>query len=358
MSYSENNSNRYRGPPSNVYQWHTPSSTPRLGVPFSAPADLYDRSPMPSAPPVNRGNQQSDIASLANQLQTFQLNLSNQMESLVERIPQLIKSEVAGMRGNGNLGVDDGDARSVASGVDSEYDTVRSYPISPIRPLHNVPVQMEPRRPRNFYYQPSIKDLSVYSGNDDQLNPKEFIAGVENFFSEAQASDRTRILEAGRLLTHKAATWYQAKSGTFVSFNDFKTRFLSYFWNETKQNKIRSRVFVPGQYRPEMGDMSDYFLNNLKKARFLDDPIPERTLLAAIISHFPSDVQWALTHCNARTEDLVIEKLLELDALPKPSNSSDSFNQQSSSNQNKGMHKFTNQARVNQISTSAEDSLN
>ena len=168
---------------------------------------------------------------------------------------------------------------------------------------------------KRFDFRPKFRDLPKYSGKDDDINPKEFIQEIDNFFLETRASEATKLSSAARQLTGTARVWFGAYSNSFDNYLDFKKKFLNHFWSEEKQYKVRASLCIPNQYNPDSGNMTDYFLKQLNLARRLDETIPEKSLIRDIVGHFSTQVKWAVTHCNANTVDTVIEKLQELDQL-------------------------------------------
>lgn len=205
-----------------------------------------------------------------------------------------------------------------------------------------------------FDFRPKISDLSAYNGDNEQLNPKEFISSLDDYFLDFRVSEKTKLAQTRKLLTGPAQTWFWATQ--FVDFSDFKTKFLRHFWGEEIQSTVRQSLNIPDQYKQEHGSMTNYFLKKLRVARCLDTPIPDKELIRTIVSHFGYQVKWAITHCNASTIDTVIEKLTELDQLNlnRFTNTKRTNQQPSSANHNtqnaQSKNFVPNQVKVNQVS--------
>ncbi|XP_072162617.1 uncharacterized protein [Bemisia tabaci] len=246
----------------------------------------------------------SDQQLLLQELRNLRITMDSKIESLKSEIPVIVKGE---MERN-------------SSGSFQAPSPIRSLSNQSLVSMAQAP-ETQPQlnnseaTPRSFYYKVSPKDITPYNGDDEKVSPSEFVKSLDDFFIEARMSDTRKVAQAGRLLEGSAATWFRAYQSQIIDYSDFKSKFFHYFWSESKQAEIRASIYVPNQFRPEQGSMTNHFLGKVRKARSLDEPISDKAIISAVLQHFPHDVQWALIHSNANTVDLMIEKLRELDRI-------------------------------------------
>lgn len=250
------------------------------------------KTPVPT-PQRSRANSVSSVSDsgiemLVNELSAMRVTL----DSLKSDIPALVKNEVARL----NTPKNPSPPLSVAQNPISSYATV------PYRPAENS---------KRLYGARKLSELIKFNGQLEPLHPKTFINNLKLYKEVNPCSDEVFVNEIQALLTNSALSWYQAYHANFKE--KFCSEFLRYFWGDALQNKVRASIFMPNQFVNVGGSFANYFLENVKKLRLLDQPLPDSIMVSAVIAHFPPEVQWSLSQTAMDSVDTVLFTLQKLD---------------------------------------------
>lgn len=206
---------------------------------------------------------------------------------------------------------------------------IQSQPDSSVVPPPNKVVSSERKSKTSFSFK-SLKELPKFNGSLDPLHPKDFISNLKCFKETQDVSDSNLLYGIKiSLLTDSALTWYQVYCDTFGdNFEMFCSEFVKYFWNKGLQNKLRSAILAPTLVAPTPGEYANYFLNFVKKAKYLDTPtLDQSVVVSAISTHYPHDVQVALAQNNCDDTNAVLSTLQIFDQLAKSKQPMAKFNQ-------------------------------
>lgn len=88
-----------------------------------------------------------------------------------------------------------------------------------------------------------ISALGKFSGNADEINPKELVKGLKIVHQTSPLSwDRFRILISS-VFVSTAREWFNLQD--FNDFDDFCVKFVKYYWNDAKQRRLLAEIINP-----------------------------------------------------------------------------------------------------------------
>lgn len=127
----------------------------------------------------------------------------------------------------------------------------------------------------------------------DYNNPMQFIKSLEQEINEKkwmQWNDVAEIINASFGQVGPNYEWWVMVKPEVKDFKTFVTIFKEKFWNENKQSKVRTELFI-GRYREEEGmSMSEYFTKKYNVAKNLEPYLSERDLVYQLSKHFTSEI--------------------------------------------------------------------
>lgn len=150
-----------------------------------------------------------------------------------------------------------------------------------------------------------------YFDGSSRHNPIKFLASFEQYRRSYHLDDRQALDAALGCLKGNARSWTAIHQGRFMTFEQFKKSFLKAFWSDNKQRDIRHQIST-GRYDPSKGTMLAHFAHYVEMANMLSPAMPETTIVAEIMRHYPDAIQhlWALTQQKTieGTADFLIEQ--------------------------------------------------
>lgn len=145
---------------------------------------------------------------------------------------------------------------------------------------------------------------------NSKCHPMQFLKKLNKIFEEAGVPEERKMGLATGCLKGTAGDWVAVKEPSFKTYEDFVHSFKSRFWGLDKQREL----FLEIQYgRFESGNRSDYFLNLINQASFLEEKISDKDLIEKISKHFPTEVRRGIITQGLHTIDSVEEYLRKID---------------------------------------------
>ncbi|XP_049853941.1 probable basic-leucine zipper transcription factor E [Schistocerca gregaria] len=163
--------------------------------------------------------------------------------------------------------------------------------------------------------------IKTYPG-DKNIHPKDFMQFCKEQFTSI-ITDSVKIKFVKKLLDGEALSWANQNCSAEMSFEDFEKCFLTKFWSETEQARIKSEFLNGPSYRESDGSMKAYSEKQLQKLVHLDKPFDELTQIDALKRRLPKRVQWGLVY----GPDESIEQFLKyVDKLDRAFEQNNRFN--------------------------------
>lgn len=122
-------------------------------------------------------------------------------------------------------------------------------------------------------------------------------------------------------LFNDAATWFSVVENTFSSFEEFELLFLSKFWSETEQDKIRSNLYM-GKFNAQKGNSREqYFINRYATVRHLTPKLTEKEIIKHFSRHYDFEIHKTVIIQNITSFKDFCDILRQYDDLYKHKNS-------------------------------------
>lgn len=130
----------------------------------------------------------------------------------------------------------------------------------------------------------------------DKIHPVTFLEDLASYLRKLPNKEKELEL-AYECLQGEARDWVRLYKSRWQNLEDFKNDFLSTYWGETEQNKIRREIVCSTWDRTKQPTMLGHFLNLTAQVRMLSFTIPEKQLVDDMMRHYPISVQqmWAIT---------------------------------------------------------------
>lgn len=130
---------------------------------------------------------------------------------------------------------------------------------------------------------------------DDHKHPVRFLEELDTYFKRMGISEAQCLDFVGESLQGAASDWAAIYRGRWTTYQGFKDDLLASYWSEMEQNKLRHRLSTTTWTRGRFS-MGNHFAHFVGLARLLTNPIPETTVVAELMRHFPSNIQslWML----------------------------------------------------------------
>lgn len=137
--------------------------------------------------------------------------------------------------------------------------------------------------------------FSGVSGTKEK-HPVTFIEDLTSYLRKipAQGKELDIVQEC---LIGQARDWSRVYKGRWTTFEDFKSDFLTTYWGEVDQNKVRRDIVSNKWDKNKHSTMLSHFLSLAGQVNLLQFTIPEGQLVADIMRHYPKQVQqlWSLS---------------------------------------------------------------
>lgn len=278
-----NNDFSYQNPVSSAYD-HAQAASPIVEYPSSeASAD-------------------GALDGLARQLQSLTTTVVNEMQLLKREIPSIVNSQIDQRTSrsgsvfpvNANNECSDRNMFNGGSRFKAPSDSARTY---------------RSGSPQRF------RSIPKFNGDLDPVHPCYFLEKVEMYYENHPASDRQKLSDLDSLFTEEASVWFMSNKDSFFSFDHFQYEFLGYFWNQALQSQTRSAIYLPPPFDSASGGYAKYFMKNIQSAKYLDEPMSESAMVAAVLEHCPQQVQFSVSKPEDFTVKNVVQRLQHYDRL-------------------------------------------
>lgn len=138
-----------------------------------------------------------------------------------------------------------------------------------------------------------------------------YLEDLEGYFVKRGTPEEKRLEIALEGLQGHAKNWATVCRSTWNNFEDFRNGFQNYFWSVQDQGKVRQQI-SNGKWSKD-NSLSEHFADMASLANLLTTPIPEETLVAEVMRHFPTHIQalWSLKQQHNLGEALAFLKQQE-----------------------------------------------
>lgn len=120
--------------------------------------------------------------------------------------------------------------------------------------------------------------------------PVNFIKELDEYIRLRSISEDLKMLVVKKSLRGRALQWLNLIGGN-ITYSQFKSAFLSQYWNLDHQLHIRAEI-TNGKYDSRIDmNMIDYFLKMAEKAKLLNPPLSDKEFISSIINHFPQQTR-------------------------------------------------------------------
>lgn len=138
---------------------------------------------------------------------------------------------------------------------------------------------------------PPLPPRPSFECTEGPSNPMTFLENVERYAGLMRMNDQQKLGLAIECLKGKAKRWAKVHRERLLTFEEFRGRFLKFFWSERQQGNVKKQI-ENGKYDPEaQHSFSDHFNFYVEKAGMLTKPPAEEDLVQALMHHYPSGIQ-------------------------------------------------------------------
>jgi len=106
--------------------------------------------------------------------------------------------------------------------------------------------------------------------------------------------------------------WYDSLIPSPTSYDEFTRYFRQQYWSTDIQRRVYDDIFRPYQYRSSTG-LATHAIMWITKAKYLDPPIQQLSLVSTIIQHYPSSLAIAIRGRGPKTTGELIAVLTEFE---------------------------------------------
>lgn len=196
--------------------------------------------------------------------------------------------------------------------------------------------------------------VSEFSGIIKDVHPERFLNELANYFENSYFTDVQKLNAVQRRLKNDAYMWYDSLIPSPRSYEEFVGCFRQQFWSIDIQRRVYDDVFRPYQYRSPTG-LATHAIMWITKAKYLDPPIHQLSLVSTIIQHYPSTLAIAVRGRGPKTTGELISVLTEFENTvsfwdqPQPEQYQNHGRQNvpHHNNPRPNNHQFSNQSRGN-----------
>jgi len=194
--------------------------------------------------------------------------------------------------------------------------------------------------------------VSEFSGVLKEVHPERFLNELANYFENSYFTDVQKLNAVQRRLKNHAYMWYDSLIPSPESYEEFVKCFRQQFWSIDIQRRVHDDVVRPYQYRSPTG-LATHAIMWITKAKYLDPPIHQMSLVSTIIQHYPSSLAIAIRGRGPKTTSELISVLTEFENTvsfwdqppPEQYQNHGRQNVQHQNNQRQNNQPFYNQSR-------------
>ncbi|XP_050548048.1 uncharacterized protein LOC126909652 [Daktulosphaira vitifoliae] len=175
--------------------------------------------------------------------------------------------------------------------------------------------------------------IPEFNGYLTPVHPEAFLVEVNDYFQFQDIPDYLKINIVRRRMTGDAKQWFNALTPPPNTFFNFIELFRQHFWSYSKQLMTRNELSRPYSHR-DTSTLQKHAIEWINKAKYLNPPIENETLIFQILSHFPETVASPLRILRIKTLNELIDHLSYAEHSYRPSNSNNFSNNPSYSYDN------------------------
>lgn len=230
--------------------------------------------------------------------------INNEVEKIRNDVDQVIKSNIENIQGT----ISDIDKQhyinidNLNKKVDSETQDIRAQ-ISNIKTVSNLQYMCNRI--------PQVEGNVLFYG-DQKVHPKVFIKNLQEMIEILPEGSNIKSYIRDRL-KNDAEIWYSIVEEKYNTFNEFVDLFLSNFWGEHQQSKIRENLFN-GKYRENVGCTREkYILKKYNYVRHLEPRMPDTEIVKYLSRHFAEDIRDVILIQGIDTIERMLQYLRRID---------------------------------------------
>lgn len=158
---------------------------------------------------------------------------------------------------------------------------------------------------------PQFEGIVQFYG-DNRIHPKMFIKNLrESLDMMPEVSNLKSFIRNS--LKKDAEIWYAIIEDKYETFDEFAGLFLSNFWGENQQSKIRENLFS-GKYKDNVGcSREKYILKKYNYIRHLEPRIPDVEIANYLARHFSDDIRDVILIQGMDTIEKMLQYLRRID---------------------------------------------
>lgn len=151
-----------------------------------------------------------------------------------------------------------------------------------------------------------------FAGVGDKMHPILFLKKFQQIANFEQIDKRSQLHYFEMCLTGSASIWWGTRC--IDNVEEAIEAFRHKYWNTSQQLDLNHKLLIGRYGAIGDGSMSEYTARNFQDNSLLDNPLPEREFVAAIVAHFPREVERELRVSLVKTVPHLLEVLDEIEA--------------------------------------------
>lgn len=171
-----------------------------------------------------------------------------------------------------------------------------------------------------------------FFGND-KIHPMVFINNLKQELKEIGGNDNFGLL-ARKYFAGDALAWFDMVIDQSESFENFENKFISYYWGESKQARVRENLIF-GKYNANFGlSRERYVMTKLNKTKCMEPPILEKDFVKYLARHFSEEIRETIAIQNITKIESLLAYMRRLDEHQPNKLENKNFNNMQSKNFN------------------------
>lgn len=148
--------------------------------------------------------------------------------------------------------------------------------------------------------------------NRDSQNPKEFVNQLERYFGVVGTREESKLIVAEDALKGLAKLWVEARATSFTTYAQFKESFLETYDSATYRMKAKLNWSLR-RYHSREGGLQEYYLKQVKEARYIFPDISAKTINTELAQQFPENIRVSLATADFSQNETISNALAYLD---------------------------------------------
>jgi len=170
--------------------------------------------------------------------------------------------------------------------------------------------------------------IPEFNGYLTPIHPEAFLVEINDYFQFQDIPDFLKINMIRRRMIGDAKQWFNALTPPPNTFHEFVELFRQHFWSYSKQIMTRNDLSRPYSHR-DTSTLQKHAIEWINKAKYLNPPIENETLIFQILSHFPETVASPLRILRIKTLNELIDHLSYAEHSSRPLNNNNNFSNNS-----------------------------